>query len=616
MENFIVSARKYRPATFDTVVGQQTITNTLKNAIRTNQLAQAFLFCGPRGVGKTTCARILAKTINCEKPTPSVEPCNQCTSCVTFNDSSTFIIHELDAASNNSVDDIRSLVDQVRIPPQMGKYKVYIIDEVHMLSNQAFNAFLKTLEEPPSYAKFILATTEKHKIIPTILSRCQIFDFKRITVQDIAAHLAYVASKEGVAADPEALHIIAQKADGALRDALSIFDQMVLLGNNDISRLMVIDNLNVLDYDYYFRITDHMMSGNYKDTLLILNEIIEKGFDGQHFITGLGEHFRNLLMCNDPETVKLIETSDSVKEKYLEQARNVPVQFLINSLDINNKSDIGYRASNNKRLNLEVALIQMCQYIQPVSTSTTPPAGPHKTMSSDAPAAVNASSATVQHPAKAAGSEKSGEKTAESPTESPSLQPAVPPAETAIPLSVKPSEPKQKEEPPKVTSPVHTDSPEKFPATSMQSVKSILSQGSRVAPKAEQEVAAIQRKEPLNPETVLKAILTFADRLKEESSMLYTALTAHEPEIGENATILLPLDNPILQKEINKYWNDLLEFLKNELRNDTIQLETVVSAQTIEAKKFLSDKDKLDAMKQKNPELNSLMDQLNLELDV
>lgn len=360
MENYIVSARKYRPNTFATVVGQTSITNTLKNAIKNEHLAQAFLFCGPRGVGKTTCARILAKTINCRNITENYEACDQCESCKSFNNSSSFNIYELDAASNNSVDDIRSLVDQVRIPPQDGKYKVYIIDEVHMLSTSAFNAFLKTLEEPPAYAKFILATTEKHKIIPTILSRCQIFDFKRIKIEDIAHHLAYVADKENIEADKDALHIVAQKADGALRDALSIFDQLVSFAGNHLTYQAVIDNLNVLDYDYYFKLTDYLLENDITNSLLLFNEVIEKGFDGQHFIIGLGEHLRNILVCKDIATIKLLEIGENLKERYKEQSAKCPVKLLLKSLDIINQCDLNYKISNSKRLSIEIMLMQLC----------------------------------------------------------------------------------------------------------------------------------------------------------------------------------------------------------------------------------------------------------------
>jgi len=360
MENFIVSARKYRPANFKTVVGQGSITSTLQNAIKNNKLAQSFLFCGPRGVGKTTCARILAKTINCENISDDIEACDKCGPCQSFNESTTFNIYELDAASNNSVDDIRSLVDQVRIPPQDGNYKVYIIDEVHMLSTQAFNAFLKTLEEPPLYAKFILATTEKHKIIPTILSRCQIFDFQRIKIEDISSHLAYVAQSEGVEAEDDALHIIAQKSDGALRDALTIFDQLVSFTGKSLTYKTIINYLNVLDYDYYFKITDNILNADISSTLLTINEIIDKGFDGKHFILGLGEHLRNLLVCKDPETVKLLEVGANIKNKYLEQSARCKQRFLLLALSINNKADISYKDSNNKNLHLELALMQMC----------------------------------------------------------------------------------------------------------------------------------------------------------------------------------------------------------------------------------------------------------------
>ena len=361
MENYIVSARKYRPSTFESVVGQRALTTTLKNAIATGKLAHAYLFCGPRGVGKTTCARIFAKTINCMSPTADGEACNQCESCTAFNEQRSYNIHELDAASNNSVDDIRQLVEQVRIPPQIGKYKVYIIDEVHMLSASAFNAFLKTLEEPPRHAIFILATTEKHKILPTILSRCQIYDFSRIGVEDTVAHLAYVASKEGITAEPEALNVIALKADGGMRDALSIFDQVVSFTGGHITYKSVIENLNVLDYEYYFRLTDFFLENKVSDALLLLNDVLNKGFDGSHFITGLSSHLRDLLVGKDPATLPLLEVGASIRERYQAQAQKCPLPFLYRAMKLCNDCDLSYRASKNKRLLVELTLIQVAQ---------------------------------------------------------------------------------------------------------------------------------------------------------------------------------------------------------------------------------------------------------------
>lgn len=358
-EPFIVSARKYRPQTFETVVGQQHITTTLKNAIKNNHLAQAFLFCGPRGVGKTTCARILAKTINCFNLTAETEACDKCESCTSFNSGQSLNVFELDAASNNSVEDIRNLIDQVRFAPQLGSHKVYIIDEVHMLSSAAFNAFLKTLEEPPKHAIFILATTEKHKIIPTILSRCQIFDFNRIKLDDISNHLGYIAKKEGITAEDEALRIIAQKADGGLRDACSMFDQMVSFGGNNLTYKTVIENLHVLDYDYYFKITDALNTQNTSTVLLTFNEILDNGFDGHHFIAGLGEHIRNLLVCKDAATIQLLEVSENVKQKYLQQAQSCSTQFLLKALGIINRCDISYKTAKNQRLQVEIALLQI-----------------------------------------------------------------------------------------------------------------------------------------------------------------------------------------------------------------------------------------------------------------
>jgi DNA polymerase-3 subunit gamma/tau len=361
MENFIVSARKYRPDTFSTVVAQDTITGTLKNAIRGKQLAHSYLFCGPRGVGKTTCARIFAKTINCSNLTPDTEACNQCESCVAFNNNRSYNIHELDAASNNSVDDIRNLIDQVRIPPQIGSYSVYIIDEVHMLSSQAFNAFLKTLEEPPRHALFILATTEKHKIIPTILSRCQIFDFNRIKVGDIVSHLDHVAREEKISIEQSALNVIANKADGAMRDALSIFDQIVSFSGREITYQDVITNLNVLDYEYYFRLTDHFLKNEIPETLLIFNEVLDSGFEGQHFIGGLAGHFRDLLVSRDPSTIQLLEVGGDIRDRYKSQAANCPADFLLDALRISNECDFQYKISQNKRLSVELALVRIAQ---------------------------------------------------------------------------------------------------------------------------------------------------------------------------------------------------------------------------------------------------------------
>lgn len=412
MDNYIVSARKYRPATFESVVGQKALTTTLKNAIATQKLAHAYLFCGPRGVGKTTCARIFAKTINCLHLTPEGEACNACESCVAFNEQRSYNIHELDAASNNSVDDIRQLVEQVRIPPQIGKYKVYIIDEVHMLSASAFNAFLKTLEEPPHHAIFILATTEKHKILPTILSRCQIYDFNRITVEDTVEHLSYVAQQEGVHFEPEALNVIALKADGGMRDALSIFDQVVSFTGGNITYKSTIENLNVLDYEYYFKLTDSFLQNNITDALLLFNDVLNNGFDGNHFINGLASHLRDLMVCKDVATVALLEVGSSIRKRYQDQAQVCPLPFLYKAMKLCNDCDLNYRISKNKRLLVELALIQIAQItsgesdddahgrspkqvIKPVFSSSGTPAQPAQ---SGANASVVAPKSSVQQP--------------------------------------------------------------------------------------------------------------------------------------------------------------------------------------------------------------------------
>lgn len=575
MENYIVSARKYRPNTFATVVGQASITNTLKNAIKNEHLAQAFLFCGPRGVGKTTCARILAKTINCKNISENYEACDQCESCKSFNNSSSFNIYELDAASNNSVDDIRSLVDQVRIPPQDGKYKVYIIDEVHMLSNQAFNAFLKTLEEPPAYAKFILATTEKHKIIPTILSRCQIFDFKRIKIEDIAHHLAYVADKENIAADKDALHIIAQKADGALRDALSIFDQLVSFAGNHLTYQAVIENLNVLDYDYYFKITDFLLENDITNALLLFNEVIEKGFDGQHFIVGLGEHLRNVLVCKDAATIKLLETGDNLKERYREQSAKCPVTLLMKSLDIINQCDLNYKISNSKRLSIEIMLMQLCS-IQNSQIQFN----------------------NDDHKIK-----------------------LVYPKRVPKPVveTIKPTVNKQ-DTPNLITKPAtQAKKINNADLSGLQigtfSVKSYLENNKTESLKAEEPKTLFDElNEELGINNFEQLWSDCLEHLKENSPSLYATLNKNKAVLKANI-IKIKLDHKLQEDDIKEKKQDMLVYLRKMSGVNSLQIETEVSMVENNTAKIYTDNDKYLKMAEKNPYLKLLKDELSLELE-
>jgi DNA polymerase-3 subunit gamma/tau len=569
--------------TFDTVVGQGSITSTLKNAIRNNTLAQAFLFCGPRGVGKTTCARIMAKTINCLNPTENMEACNECESCRAFNNNASFNIYELDAASNNSVEDIRSLVDQVRIPPQIGQYKVYIIDEVHMLSAAAFNAFLKTLEEPPAYAKFILATTEKHKIIPTILSRCQIFDFKRITVDDIAKHLAFVARSEGVSAEPEALNIIAQKADGALRDALSIFDQMVSFSGKNITYKAVIENLNVLDYDYYFQIVDHILQGHTSDILLILNDIISKGFEPQHFVSGMGNHLRSLLVCKDAATVQLLEVSEQLRQRYLAQSQACPLPFLVKALEINNQCDIDYRAANNKRLHLEIALLKMCglctsalamptAQAQPVQIPQNRPAQP-------IPSGVSTSSTATQ-PAKAP-----------EPVEEPKQQPRQP------------------------TTPVSTNSTPAQPTvrprgtTSGISINNALQQAEKKVEEKEETWES-----PFTQEQLTASWVDFVNRYKNISQSFAAAIGKYTPKLIGSSEIHFSVDNKLFEND-TEGMGALKHHLKNSLHNNQFKLIAEVMERPAEIEAY-TDKDKFEKMAEEQPILRMLQTELKLEGDL
>ena len=624
MENFVVSARKYRPITFDTVVGQGSITNTLKNAIRNNTLAQAFLFCGPRGVGKTTCARIMAKTINCLHPTENMEACNECESCRAFNNNASFNIYELDAASNNSVEDIRSLVDQVRIPPQIGQYKVYIIDEVHMLSAAAFNAFLKTLEEPPAYAKFILATTEKHKIIPTILSRCQIFDFKRITVDDIAKHLAYVAQSEGVNAEPEALNIIAQKADGALRDALSIFDQMVSFSGKNITYKDVIDNLNVLDYDYYFQIVDHILRGETSDILLILNDIISKGFEPQHFVSGMGNHLRSLMVCKDPATVQLLEVSEQLRQRYLAQSQACPMPFLIRALEINNKCDIDYRAANNKRLHLEIALLKMCALCSQALNMPTAQAQPAQMPQNRPAQPINPKSPSGVSTGSTSAATKVPEPVVTTKVPEPAVTTKVPepvegPAPTQQPQhnnsTVQQSTIQQQ------TAPVSTSSTSATTATSAQ--PSIRPRGTtssvsinKVLQQAEQQ--ASEKEEtwdtPFTQEQLTASWADFINRYKTVSPNFAAALGKYTPKLIGTTEIHFSVDNLLFEYDTEGI-SALKHHLKQSLHNNQFALKPEVMEHPAEIEAY-TDKDKFEKMVEERPFLRTLQTELKLEGDL
>jgi DNA polymerase-3 subunit gamma/tau len=603
VDNFIVSARKYRPATFDTVVGQQHITNTLKNAIRNNQLAQAFLFCGPRGVGKTTCARILAKTINCENLQPSGEACGVCQSCVSFQNGGSFNIHELDAASNNSVDDIRSLIEQVRIPPQSGRYKIYIIDEVHMLSQSAFNAFLKTLEEPPHYAIFILATTEKHKILPTILSRCQIFDFNRIRVEDMAEHLASIAKKEGISYEPDALHIIAQKADGGLRDALSMFDQIVSFSDGKVTYRTVIDNLNILDYDYYFSIIDSLLKEDTAGTLLLFDEILSKGFDGSHFISGLSEHFRNLLVSKDTATLKLLEVSETIKAKYLQQSQASPVSFLLSAMNIANQCDLNYKLSKNQRLQVELALLKMCHLPSAFNMLTAPVA---ETSARPAPEPVKKKPDT---------SELKPQPEFKAEEDIPVLrdQPVVYNKVTSQPAEL----------PNKETETVASDRPKPFIPnlhTTSTSVKipSLKDLSNKAAEVLEEEDPYLKGddQEDFTMDTFLKHWNDYAAKIKTEGGnmSLFTIFTTNTPEMKEPYRFEVVVGNKSQETLFRDEKPNILNYLRTNLRNFNLEVQTRID-EVKAAKRPYTTTEKFQHMATKNPQLAELKRRFNLDLD-
>ena len=620
MENYIVSARKYRPSTFESVVGQRALTTTLKNAIATQKQAHAYLFCGPRGVGKTTCARSFAKTINCMTPTADGEACNQCESCVAFNEQRSYNIHELDAASNNSVDDIRQLVEQVRIPPQIGKYKVYIIDEVHMLSASAFNAFLKTLEEPPRHAIFILATTEKHKILPTILSRCQIYDFNRISVEDTVNHLSYVASKEGITAEPEALNVIAMKADGGMRDALSIFDQVVSFTGGNITYKSVIDNLNVLDYEYYFRLTDCFLENKVSDALLLFNDILNKGFDGSHFITGLSSHFRDLLVGKDPVTLPLLEVGASIRQRYQEQAQKCPLPFLYRAMKLCNECDLNYRISKNKRLLVELTLIQVAQLttegddgsggrgpkktIKPVFTQPAAAQQPQVasgTQVQQAPVHSSPSSVTTQ---------AANGTTAQHPQASAAVQPGAPASPGAA--SSAPSQgagvaQTAKEE-------------RKIPVMKMSSMGVSIKnpQRDQVSQNAATTyVPKVQQPEEdfmFNDRDLNYYWQEYAGQLPKEQDALAKRMQMLRPALLNNSTTFeVVVDNEFAAKDFTALIPELQDYLRGRLKNSKVMMTVRVSEAT-ETVRPVGRVEKFQMMAQKNQALMQLKDEFGLEL--
>lgn len=620
MENYIVSARKYRPSTFESVVGQRALTTTLKNAIATQKLAHAYLFCGPRGVGKTTCARIFAKTINCMTPTADGEACNQCESCVAFNEQRSYNIHELDAASNNSVDDIRQLVEQVRIPPQIGKYKVYIIDEVHMLSASAFNAFLKTLEEPPRHAIFILATTEKHKILPTILSRCQIYDFNRISVEDTVNHLSYVASKEGITAEPEALNVIAMKADGGMRDALSIFDQVVSFTGGNITYKSVIDNLNVLDYEYYFRLTDCFLENKVSDALLLFNDILNKGFDGSHFITGLSSHFRDLLVGKDPVTLPLLEVGASIRQRYQEQAQKCPLPFLYRAMKLCNECDLNYRISKNKRLLVELTLIQVAQ-LTTEGDDVSGGRGPTKTIKPifTQPAAAQqpqvASATQVQQaslhtsPSSVTTQAVNGT-TARHPQASAAVQPGAPASPGAA--SSAPSQgagvaQTAKEE-------------RKIPVMKMSSLGVSIKnpQRDQVSQNATTTyVPKVQQPEEdfmFNDRDLNYYWQEYAGQLPKEQDALAKRMQMLRPALLNNSTTFeVVVDNEFAAKDFTALIPELQDYLRGRLKNSKVMMTVRVSEAT-ETVRPVGRVEKFQMMAQKNQALMQLKDEFGLEL--
>ena len=589
MENYIVSARKYRPTTFESVVGQEALTTTLKNAIATGKLAQAYLFCGPRGVGKTTCARIFAKTINCLHPHEDGEACNECESCKAFNEQRSFNIFELDAASNNSVDNIRQLVEQVHIPPQIGKYKVYIIDEVHMLSTSAFNAFLKTLEEPPRHAIFILATTEKHKILPTILSRCQIYDFNRISVEDIVAHLARVAAKEGIHAEPEALNVIALKADGGMRDALSIFDQVTSFTKGNITYQQVLENLNVLDYEYYFKLTDYLLAGKVTESLLLLNDVINKGFDAGNFITGLGSHFRDVLVSKDEATTSLLEVGASIRDRYKQQAKKCQLPFLYKAMKLCNDCDLSYRLSKNKRFLVELTLIQLAQLTgndeEPsggLSPKTTIKPIFNKQASNNAPATANKPAAPT-----VPSSEKASKKGSAN-------------VGVSYPQSLKTEEHKVK----KVKD---------ISSLSISITKRTKDTSKEAAQMSKENTSATTlEKQPISLNDLKSKWEQYANNLPFEQVAMAKKMLNTQVDLLDDSKIEIKVDNKLAANDFQAILPDIKQYLQKALHNDILEIDITINESKEQSKAFTKT-ERFQEMAEKNHVLQDLKNEFALE---
>lgn len=605
MSTFVVSARKYRPNRFDEVVGQEHVSLTLKNALQSDHLAHAFLFCGPRGVGKTTCARILAKVLNCQNPSSDFEPCNTCDSCLAFNENASFNITELDAASNNSVEHIRALIEQVRFQPQKGKYKVFIIDEVHMLSQQAFNAFLKTLEEPPPYAIFILATTEKHKIIPTILSRCQIFDFRRIQVPNMVKHLSEICAQEGIEAESDALHIIAQKADGALRDSLSIFDRIVSFSGKKITYDDVITNLNVLDYDYYFKFVDALLREDISQVLLIFDDILRKGFDAELFVNGLAEHLRNLLVCKDEQTLSLLEVSDGLRQRYKEQAAISPNSYLLTALNLANDCDINYKMARNKRLHAEMALIKMAHINRAFRLAQQPPAEASlekKTVDNNQPLVPSPSQ--VEHSQPKPDSVTSTKAKAASTSEP---EPAAAPKEPAPPA-------------PQVSSASNGHSLSSTPSTNKIATKHSMAKISLDSLLAEAQEDVVKEEEIEQTELTIEHIQTawtaFIDQLDKDT---IKGIFRNAKIDLQEKTLLIKVGSGLAESAIREELS-LMDFIRKQVgRSDLIMKiqkdDSLVQKAAPKPKKMLNAKEKFLLMNETNPKVRELIDRFGLRPD-